>query len=120
MADSATLMDYADQRYYFNVNGRLMTPDPYAKSARLTDPQSWNRYAYTRGDPVNRFDPGGTDDCTPSPGVTFCVTGTGTTGPPPSIISLDDSWWDTGSFGRTILDSYYTSQITARNKRDRE
>jgi hypothetical protein len=24
---------------------------------------SWNRYSYTRGDPVNRFDSRGTDDC---------------------------------------------------------
>ncbi len=39
-----------------------MTPDPYTNSGRLTDPQSWNRYAYTRGDPVNRYDPNGMDD----------------------------------------------------------
>ncbi len=30
-----------------------------------SDPGSWNRYSYTRGDPVNRFDPRGTDDCDP-------------------------------------------------------
>jgi hypothetical protein len=35
------------------------------------DPSSWNKYAYTRGDPVNRVDPGGTDDC--PPGV-YCMT----------------------------------------------
>jgi hypothetical protein len=40
-----------------------MTPDPYTNSGRMEDPQSWNRYAYTRGDPVNRADPRGTDDC---------------------------------------------------------
>jgi hypothetical protein len=39
-----------------------MTPDPYTNSGRLSDPQSWNRYAYTRGDPVNRADPAGTCD----------------------------------------------------------
>ena len=39
-----------------------MTPDG-GKGARAGDPQSWNRYAYTRGDPVNRADPRGTDDC---------------------------------------------------------
>ena len=61
--DSATLLDYADQRYYGNAQGRFMTPDPYTNSGRLKDPGSWNRYAYTRGDPVNRFDPAGTDDC---------------------------------------------------------
>ncbi len=46
-----------------------MTPDAYTNSGRLGDPQSWNRYAYTRGDPVNRADPGGTDDCD----ADFCV-----------------------------------------------
>src|SRR5208337_2396553 len=60
--DSATGLDYANNRYYSNVYGRFMTPDPYTNSGRLSDPQSWNRYAYTRGDPVNRLDPSGTDD----------------------------------------------------------
>lgn len=29
----------------------------------VADPSSWNKYAYTRGDPVNRVDSGGSDDC---------------------------------------------------------
>ena len=60
--DSASGLDYANNRYYSNAYGRFMTPDPYTNSGRLTDPQSWNRYAYTRGDPVNRADPAGTCD----------------------------------------------------------
>ncbi len=63
--DSVTGLDYANNRYYTNAYGRFMTPDPYTNSGRLNDPQSWNRYAYTRGDPVNRADPHGTDDCEP-------------------------------------------------------
>jgi len=41
-----------------------MTPDA-APQPRLDDPQSWNRYAYTGDDPINRNDPQGTDwnDC---------------------------------------------------------
>jgi len=43
-----------------------MTPDPYQASATSpsdpTTPQSWNRYAYTHGDPVNRLDPSGLED----------------------------------------------------------
>ena len=42
-----------------------MTPDPYAASGGPSDPGSWNRYAYTRGDPVNRYDPEGNQDCGP-------------------------------------------------------
>jgi len=64
--DSTTGLDYANNRYYSNAYGRFMTPDPYTNSGRLTDPQSWNRYAYTRGDPVNRYDPAGMDDSTPT------------------------------------------------------
>jgi hypothetical protein len=46
-----------------------MTPDPYMAGGATKgsvnnpgDPGSWNRYAYTRGDPVNRADPSGTCD----------------------------------------------------------
>jgi len=60
--DSATGLDYADQRYYANQFGRFMTPDPYKAgrgSGVAEDPQSWNRYSYTRNDPINRIDPRG-------------------------------------------------------------
>jgi RHS repeat-associated protein len=83
--DSFTGLDYANQRYYSNVIGRFMTPDPYRGSAHPGDPQSWNRYTYALGDPVNHNDPsgldctiddegddggggGGGDDCPPSGG----------------------------------------------------
>jgi hypothetical protein len=42
---------------------RFNTPDPYKASGGPSDPSSWNRYSYTRGDPVNRLDPQGLDDC---------------------------------------------------------
>jgi RHS repeat-associated protein len=60
--DSHTGLDYADQRFYASTYGRFLTADPARNSAGPSDPGSWNRYAYTRGDPVNRFDPGGTCD----------------------------------------------------------
>src|SRR5690348_4475121 len=68
--DSETGLDYADQRYHQVGMGRFMTTDPYAASGGPGDPGSWNRYAYTRGDPVNRADPRGTFDC--PAGVNFC------------------------------------------------
>jgi RHS repeat-associated protein len=52
----------AFNRYNSSSYGRFMTPDR-ALGWRLADPGSLNRYAYTRGDPVNRYDPQGTDDC---------------------------------------------------------
>jgi RHS repeat-associated protein len=67
--DSTTGLDYANNRYYSNIGGRFMTPDPYMAGGAQkgsvnnpADPGSWNRYAYTRGDPVNRADPAGTCD----------------------------------------------------------
>src|SRR5271165_5778963 len=62
---SATGLQYADQRYYASNFGRFMSSDRYKASGRAKDPGSWNRYAYTRGDPANRFDPSGRFDCDP-------------------------------------------------------
>ena len=57
--DSATGLDYADQRYYANNFGRLMSPDPYQASAGANNPGSWNRYSYVQGDPINYGNPQG-------------------------------------------------------------
>jgi len=49
---------YAKNRYYDPARGRFTTPDP-AASGTIARPNSWNRYAYTEGDPVNFNDPEG-------------------------------------------------------------
>ena len=41
--DSATGLDYANQRYSSSIIGRFTRPDPYG-SASVGNPQSWNRY----------------------------------------------------------------------------
>ncbi len=57
--DSAGV-DYAGQRYYSNVTGRFLTPDPMGiGTADPSNPGSWNRYTYVQGDPVNFKDPHG-------------------------------------------------------------
>ncbi len=59
--DAETGNDYADQRYSSPGNGRFITPD--RMTGARSNPGSWNKYAYASGDPVNRTDPGGTQDC---------------------------------------------------------
>ncbi|SRR6266404_38555 len=47
------------QRRYNRWWSRFDQPDPYDGSYELTNPQSFNRYAYTQNDPVNHTDPSG-------------------------------------------------------------
>ena len=61
--DATTGLDYAKNRYYSNTLGRFLSADPYLNSAGLGNPGSWNRYAYTSGDPVNKNDPRGLEEC---------------------------------------------------------
>jgi RHS repeat-associated protein len=66
--DSVSGLDYANNRYYSNAYGRFTTPDPSAASRNPSSPQSWNRYPYVLGDPVNANDPMGLDifyECPP-------------------------------------------------------
>jgi RHS repeat-associated protein len=59
---STTNLDYAEQRYYSSKLGRFVTPDPHDGSVDLTEPDTWNRYAFVRNDPANRIDPHGLED----------------------------------------------------------
>jgi RHS repeat-associated protein len=73
--------DYATARYYNNSFGRFWSPDPAGLAAAdPTNPQSWNRYAYVIGDPVNQFDPSGLDGASLY-GCSISYTGM-QTGPP--------------------------------------
>jgi RHS repeat-associated protein len=72
--DSYTGLDYADQRFYASSYGRFNRPDPAISSAGPSDPGSWNRYSYTRGDPINRFDPRGLCDEDTDTSVNVCDT----------------------------------------------
>ena len=59
--DTESGLDNFGARYYGSNMGRFMTPDPKPASARLVDPQSWNRYAYTRNNPLKYVDRDGKD-----------------------------------------------------------
>jgi RHS repeat-associated protein len=51
--------DEAMFRRYNRWHSRFDQPDPYDGSYETTNPQSFNRYAYVQGDPVNLVDPSG-------------------------------------------------------------
>jgi RHS repeat-associated protein len=55
--DAESGNDYAMARYYVNRFARFCSADPLMGSPG--DPQSWNRYAYVRNDPINAIDPTG-------------------------------------------------------------
>jgi RHS repeat-associated protein len=52
-------LDHTGWRKYESVNGRWSSPDPFKGSISVSDPQSFNRYAYVQNDPVNAVDPDG-------------------------------------------------------------
>jgi RHS repeat-associated protein len=64
--DSTTGLDYAVNRYYASAAAHFLTPDPYQASGGAAVPQNWNRYAYVHNDPVNYFDPSGTNEADPN------------------------------------------------------
>jgi RHS repeat-associated protein len=55
--DSESGLDYAMARYYDSGEARFCSADPLG--GQLADPQTWNRYAYVRNDPINLTDPSG-------------------------------------------------------------
>ena len=57
--DGETGLDYAQARYYSNVQGRFISVDPLLSSGEVTQPQSWNRYTYTFNIPLRYADPVG-------------------------------------------------------------
>jgi RHS repeat-associated protein len=57
--DDETDLDFAEARYYSAKQGRFTSTDPLHSSAVLSEPQSWNRYAYVGNRPTVITDPSG-------------------------------------------------------------
>jgi RHS repeat-associated protein len=57
--DTETNLDFAEARMYQNQHGRFTAVDPLMISGDFGNPQSFNRYIYTRNNPVNYTDPSG-------------------------------------------------------------
>jgi len=55
--DNNDYIDYMHARYYNPTVGRFLSPDPLDGLQRF--PQSWNRYAYARNNPLKYIDPTG-------------------------------------------------------------
>ena len=55
-----TGLDYMHARYYAAAWGRFLSVD--SETGIASTPQSWNRFAYTRNNPISRSDPNGRDD----------------------------------------------------------
>jgi RHS repeat-associated protein len=68
--DPAIQLDYFNARMLEPRVGRFTTSDPMFSPS--IDPQSWNRYAYVRNNPLVRVDPTGLKDCKPGQNRQYC------------------------------------------------
>jgi RHS repeat-associated protein len=59
--DNESGLDYFLARYYSSAQGRFTSPDDIRNDSHVGDPQSWNRYAYVRNNPLHYIDPTGKD-----------------------------------------------------------
>jgi RHS repeat-associated protein len=57
--DNESGLDYFGARYYSSPQGRFTSVDPSRVSVDITDPRSWNRYAYTLNNPLVYVDHNG-------------------------------------------------------------
>ena len=57
--DMESGLDYFLARYYSSAQGRFTGPDAPLAGQDAQDPQTWNLYAYTSNNPINRHDPDG-------------------------------------------------------------
>lgn len=57
--DVETGLDYFVARHYANSLARFMSVDPLQESAKLLEPQTWNKFSYVGNNPLRFFDPNG-------------------------------------------------------------
>lgn len=57
--DTETGLDYFGARYFASIQGRFTSADAIWKDSQVGDPQSWNKYAYARNNPLRYIDPSG-------------------------------------------------------------
>jgi RHS repeat-associated protein len=63
--DAETGLDYFGARYMSSAQGRFTSADPKQFNAKfLSNPQKWNKYAYTLNNPLALVDPDGREEVT--------------------------------------------------------
>ena len=67
--DPASGLSHSASRDYSPGLGKWTSPDPYVGSYDLADPQSFNRYAYVRNNPLGAVDPSGFEEYVPTGGT---------------------------------------------------
>lgn len=55
--DSESSLDFAQARMHNYNHGRFTSPDPLMSSAKVKNPQTFNRYSYVLNNPINLIDP---------------------------------------------------------------
>lgn len=102
-------------REHSSIQGRWISPDPAGlAAASVTDPQSWNRYAYVRNRPLSFVDPlglwcvwqdGTHDDDVQDGGDTVdqCMQAGGVWDESDTITGCDSDWDCTTSTGQPIV-----------------
>ena len=61
--DAETGLDFFGARYMSSAQGLFTSPDPKQFSARtISNPQKWNKYAYTLNNPLASIDPDGREE----------------------------------------------------------
>jgi RHS repeat-associated protein len=61
--DAETGLDYFESRYFSAAQRRFTSPDETFAGQSLTNPQSWNMYAYALNNPLMITDPTGREPC---------------------------------------------------------
>jgi RHS repeat-associated protein len=93
--DTESGLDYASARFHSSRLGRFTSLDPWP--AKLHNPQTWNRYAYTQNNPLSFVDPSGMDSCDDSDGS--CDDGAGGGGEDPGQLQDSGNPGDGGGGG---------------------
>ncbi len=102
--DSETGLDFFNARYFGAALGRFTSPDPANAGADLTNPQSWNGYAYVWNNPLVNTDPSGADTCSDGSYADACVTAT------PDPVDLESVCWWCWEYGIPYTGSQQSAQ----------